>query len=748
MLLRGSRVLDFVGIGARAIFRERFCDDGGGPEIAMKRLLFAAVLISALPCFSQPTEPAPRELRAANTALQVTLSSNGSYSIDFSAARWTLDGKLESPVRALRATEGSDRIGAYREISAVWNSEGRRAEIRVYQDRPLALLNDVWLRGGPNQQPFPSFESLPQGAFQLSFRKANFGFYEFGKLGEQGPWTFFDHDRHALIVSPADHFLISVMDSSAGGSADSRIAPEIGNLPAGFSHGTLVSAGDGINTAFSTWGSALLRLGGKMRPSSHADITLARLGYWTDNFAAYYYKFDPKLGYEGTLLAVRDEFRKLKIPLGTMQLDSWFYPKSAADRWNTGGGSPPFGEYVYRADKELFPQGLAAFHQELGLPLVTHSRWVAPSSPYHQEYRMSGNVVIDPRFWKSTAEYLHRAGVITYEQDWLDQNSQTALNLHDPAKFLREMNDAMAGEGMTIQYCMPLPADYMASTLYSAVQTIRTSDDGFRRSRWGHFLYDSRLATALGLWPFSDQFYSHDLGSVIISTLSGGPVAIADAIGQTDVPNLMATIRGDGVVIKPDQPLLPVDAMYLLDAQNEQKPMVAAARTEFGSGSAVYVFAYPRGTSDTGVTVPLREFGLTQPVYAWNWVTHTGEFIPAGGSVSMEFANGWAYDVLAPVAANGLALVGDASKITTLGRERIAALADQGHLATTVEFAPNEETVELSGYAERRPIIAATSGNARLLQYDPHSRTFEIRVSPGPAHTATIEVSTEQHGGE
>jgi hypothetical protein len=710
----------------------------------MKSLLLAAALIPVVPCCSQSAALPAYALRIGNGALRASLARDGSYSVAFPAAQWRLEGKLPSPVTDLRTTAGVDRIGAYRELSAVWDSGSKRAEIRVYRAQPLALLNDVWIRGEANHQPFPTFTSLPQRAFRFSFHRENFGFYEFGKLGAQGPWTFFDRANHALILSPADHFLISAMDNPANGSADSRIVPEIGTLPAGFSHATLLAVGDGINPAFSAWGGALLKLGGKRRPSSYADATLARLGYWTDNFAAYYYKFDPKLGYEGTLLAVRDTFRRLKIPLGYMQLDSWFYPKSAADRWDTGGGTLPYGEYVYRADKKLFPDGLASFQRRLGLPLVTHSRWVAPSSPYRQRYRMSGNVVIDPRFWKSTAEYLHHADVITYEQDWLDHYSQTAVNLRDPSTFLREMNDAMTPEGMSIQYCMPLPADYMASTRYPAVQTIRTSDDGFRRSRWDHFLYDSRLAMAVGLWPFSDPFYSHDLGSVIISTLSGGPVAVADGMEEIDAANLGATLRGDGLVIKPDQPLLPIGLMYGEDAQNEQTPMIATARSN--AGGAVYVFAYPRRGADANVTVPLRELGLSQPVYAWNWVAHSGELIPAGGNLSMTFADGWAYDVLIPVGSDGVALVGDASKVTTLGRERIASVSNRGHLTATVAFAANEHEVILSGYAAGVPAVAATSGSARLVHYDPLSHAFQIRVAPGPAQRAAVQI-TLQHGG-
>lgn len=45
-------------------------------------------------------------------------------------------------------------------------------------------------------------------------------------------------------------------------------------------------------------------------------------GYWTDNGAAYYYRFDPKLGYAGTLKAVIKRYREGKIPVRYLQLDS------------------------------------------------------------------------------------------------------------------------------------------------------------------------------------------------------------------------------------------------------------------------------------------------------------------------------------------------------------------------------------------------------------------------------------------
>jgi hypothetical protein len=353
---------------------------------------------------------------------------------------------------------------------------------------------------------------------------------------------------------------------------------------------------------------------------------------------------------------------------------------------------------------------------------------------------MSGNVVIDPRFWKGTSDYLSKSGVVTYEQDWLNQNAQTEVNLTDPSAFLGEMAHSMAANNITVQYCMPVPSDYMASTLYPNVQTIRTSGDGFQRRKWDQFLYDSRLAYALGLWPWTDAVFSKDLGNLIISTLSAGPVGVGDALGETNAANLRAAVRSDGVIVKPDTPLLPIDQSYIQDAQS---PMVATASTDFGSIQALYVFAYPRRSSDSAVTVPLKSLGLSRATYSWNWTEHRGELISPNGSVHMNFADGWAYDELFPLTSDGMALLGDTEKITSLGKTRIASLHENGGLSFTVRFAPNETTCHISGYAPRRPHVKALSGEVRHVQYDEETHIFVLDVSSGKSHQATIWVRAE-----
>ena len=678
---------------------------------------------------------------ARNGVIEAEMKPDGSYNLKFLAAGWVLEGKLPESVSSVRSFSGADRLGAYTALSVTYRNSARTAEILVYKRLPAVLLRDTWNSSGPNDAPFPSFQRLPDGLFRFSYQHRPFGKYEFGAVGPQGPSALFDKQGNVLVVSPADHFLVSEMNELPDHCVNSRIVGSIQTLPAGFSHSTLIVFGKGMNEMFTSWGNALLALSGKQPSTNQQSIILSKLGYWTDNGAYYYYKFEPQLAYAGTLLAIRDEFKKLGIPLGYMQLDSWWYPKGEDGRWDAKGNTVPFGEYVYRADKTLFPDGLAAFQKSLGLPIVTHARWISSASPYRKEFKLSNNVITDPAFWKATAAYLHDSGVVTYEQDWLDHNALPELNLEDPEAFLGNMSSSMQSFGMDIQYCMPLPAHYMASTLYPNLDTIRTSSDQLTPDKWDEFLYDSRLARSMALWPWTDVFFSAELPNLIISTLSAGPVGVGDALGSINAQNLMAVVRLDGLLIKPDSSLLPINAMYTSDASNQQMPMVAVAETKFADSSVGYVFSYPRRSTDPGFSVPLDQLGFSGPAYAYDWRAHTGSLISAGGTLSAHFRDGFAYLILVRVNRQGLALLGDTEKIVPLGKQRIAVLSDRGTLTTTILFAPGETARTISGYASQKPKLQAVKGALKSVAYDAETKIFQAQVTPSSSGKAVLHVS-------
>jgi hypothetical protein len=694
---------------------------GHAPVIGLLACSIVAVAALAPPAFAQA--------RAVdNRVASAEFRDSGGYRVRCRDTGWTLAGKLEEPPDAIDVRSGIDKLGPWKEVSARTRAEV--ATIRVYDHEPVVLFEERRIVPGLNVGIFPTFAALPPKLMKLGYGVNTFARHEFGQLGAEGPWVLFDEARNTMVLSPADHFLVADMAEAPGGVSAGGLDPRIATVPAGFEHRTVLALGKGIGAALGAWGHALQALDGKQPVPDDADPLLAKLGYWTDHGATYYYHFVPRLGYEGTLLAVRNAYRKLGVPIAYMQLDSWWYPKA---KGNSLSAMAVNGETVYRANPKIFPRGLRAFERQMRLPFAVHARWVDAHSPYRREYRMSRNVVLSRAFWRKTARYLHDGGVVVYEQDWLSKNARPAVNLTDPRQFLGNMAHAMAREGIAIQYCMPLPGYFLASTRYQNVETIRVSGDRFMRSQWDQFLYGSMLAHAVGLWPWSDVFMSRQLPELILSTLSAGPVGVGDALGQIDASNLRRAMRSDSVLLKPDVPIQPLDASILADAAGRSAPMVAATH----SADEVEVFAYARAAGSTQATVSLRELGIRGPAYLWNWVRRSGRLLAPGASFPMVFENGWAYDVVAPLGRDGIALLGDPGKIVPLAGKRFPVATSSRVAHLTIAFAAGEKSVTVTGYASKRPTVRRLRGSLGPLDYSAATHLFRIAVHPATSGRAS-----------
>src|SRR5260370_28262732 len=296
--------------------------------------------------------------------------------------------------------------------------------------------------------------------------------------------------------------------------------------------------------------------------------------------------------------------------------------------------------WSFMASPGLFQPDLKTFASNMGVPLVTHARWIDVNSPLRSQYRMSGNVSIDPAYWHEVAAYLKDSGVATYEQDWLGDAAHPDFNLSDPSLFFDGMAAAMDQAGITMQYCMALPHHFLQSVYYGNLTTARTSQDGFGRARWNDFLSASRFAGALGVWPFADVVRSINRNDLLLASLSAGPVGIGDALGKIAAGNLLRAVRPDGVIVKPDVPLTPVDAVFVADAQGLDVPMVASTYTDLGSGvRANYIFAYPRG-ANTSFELQPSVYGIDGQAWLHGELDGTDRLIDAASSITLDLQNG------------------------------------------------------------------------------------------------------------
>lgn len=669
--------------------------------------------------------------------LSVTVDSSGSYNIQVASPSWQFGGYIGFPLSNLTAANGTDAAGPYSQISFDFQTDApRHAAIRAYWNQMAVLFTLAAPSGGPNTYSFPNFMQTPALGMNHAAFADDFGGPQFTSLPSDSPWVFFDGSGNSFVFSAASHFMVagSYWNSSTGQIA-SNISGQITSLPAGFSHETLLVIDSGINRAIGTWGQMLTTLQGKIRPSNDAGPILNQVGYWTDNGASYYYATEGSLSYPDTLAAVKAGFDSAGIRLGYMQLDSWFYPKGPNADWTDAKD----GLFQYDAAPALFGSNLSNFAQRLGVPLVTHARWIDPSSPYRQQFAISGNVSIDPQYWSMIAGYLKSSGVAVYEQDWLNAQAQTAFNLNDGDAFLGGMAAAMAQQGLDVQYCMPSPRHFLESSKYSNLTNMRVSDDRFNQNRWTSFLYGSRLASALGVWPFSDVFMSSETQNLLLATLSAGPVGVGDPIGALSATNLLRAVRPDGVIVKPDVPIVPIDASFQNSAQAVDAPMIAATHTDFGGLRAWYIFAYPQG-QNTVATFRLSDLGATGAVYLYNYFAGSGAVVDSGATLNLSISGSALYLVAVPVGPSRMAVLGDTGQFVTLGRQRISQLVDDGTVKLTVEFAPGEGARTIQVYSPAAPRTRIHHGSLAATQYNSESGIFSITLTPGSVGEAEIRL--------
>jgi hypothetical protein len=306
------------------------------------------------------------------------------------------------------------------------------------------------------------------------------------------------------------------------------------------------------------------------------------------------------------------------------------------------------------------------------------------------------------------------------------------------------MAAAMAQQNVTIQYCMATARHFLQSLWHNNVTTIRTSEDRMQRSHWTNFLYTSRLASALGLWPFSDVFMSTETGNLLLATLSAGPVGVGDPIGSLSAANLAKVVRADGMIVKPDVPATPIDSSYFAAAQAPSlaqitTPQIAATYTDFGGLRAHYILAYtPAGNSATATFRP-ADFGMSRRAYLYNYFAKTGQVASPDDSVPMPGGDPL-YVLAVPIGRSGIAILGDLGQFVSLGKKRVTTLRDDGMVHLTVTFAHGENSRVISGHSRVMPIVQADDGSVGTIGYDASTGLFHVPVMPGPDGNAVIRI--------
>lgn len=305
---------------------------------------------------------------------------------------------------------------------------------------------------------------------------------------------------------------------------------------------------------------------------------------------AFYHKVD-----EAGLLTKAEELQSMGLPVGWVMID---------DGWS----ETKDGKLVqFDAEPTKFPGGLkqtvSALKEKYGIKHagVWHTiagYWggIHEESEIAKQNRESlyqvprGNLIPYPEagrgfgFWNAWHGFLRRQGI-----DFVKVDSQAAvLNYLKERKSIGEAA-AAAHEALeasvamhfnkTIINCMGMAGENVWHRPVSAIS--RNSDDFVPQEKRGfpeHALQNGYNSYYHGVfyWGDWDMYWSSnhdDKQSAVLRSISGGPIYISDAPGNTNAANVWPLIYSDGTIIRCDDTANPTPDCLLVDPAEQQVPM-------------------------------------------------------------------------------------------------------------------------------------------------------------------------------
>eukprot|EP01062_Namystynia_karyoxenos_P072843 TRINITY_DN693_c0_g1_i1.p1 TRINITY_DN693_c0_g1~~TRINITY_DN693_c0_g1_i1.p1 ORF type:complete len:850 (+),score=240.54 TRINITY_DN693_c0_g1_i1:91-2550(+) len=401
-------------------------------------------------------------------------------------------------------------------------------------------------------------------------------------IGGTGPVVAFNQDlKTSLVLSPFSNFMAANQNVDATtGAIRYGIMGGVIEVPKGYSLATVITLGEGVNSAMDSWGDVLLKTYGKSRYAYKRDMANQYLGYSTDNGAYYYYQTEPGKNYEDTLIDVQAYAKKVGIPYKYVLLDSWWYYKG------NGGGVA-----TWEVRPDIFPDGMAGFFNKTQWPQQLHNRYWSNNTSYAKANGGQYNFILDgskvampddQTFWNDLIANKTSTGAFMYEQDWLFSQFDMSKTLGESATmgvtWMTQMNNGAVHANQTIQMCMSYVRNILQSVTMSQVTNSRASDDYHPGNNQWNTGTTALLAHAVGIAPSKDNYWStavqpgthygnktkepHSRFQAAVISLTNGPVAPSDMVGGSDPALIMRCCDATGKLLAPDRPAREIDAHF------------------------------------------------------------------------------------------------------------------------------------------------------------------------------------------
>jgi hypothetical protein len=530
----------------------------------------------------------------------------------------------------------------------------------------------------------------------------------------------------AMILSPYANYLVATQQCAPVAAVNetnpSKAAINCGieglvkEIPGGFEHQHIIVVGSGIHRTFESWGKTLLRKTGKQIPSKYTGDNLKYPVYW-DDYGAYYrehgFKEEGFNSYEDIIIGVSQDAKRHGLKIGAYQVQD-------LDQLR-------YKEGLFEPREDMFPHGFAWLHEKLGAPLEAYTAWLFPNGPYRKKYpffatppglvpdRSLGDVFYSLEYWRDTAERLAAWGATLLQQDFqsvYEGDAEMMSGIDKMNEYFRNMAKALQEKNMTMQYCMQLPRNILQSTENPIVTSLQGSWDhhvpsgGSPQSQdddpyvWKHLIFTSAFYGAVGIWPSRDNIQTvadpnaHE--DVLLANLLGGELQLGHRIGECNFELVRKTCReGDGLILKPDRPITPIDRCYL------EGGVVGYTESSHNGNTWYYVLSLP-SAGYLSEFCP-QDLGGTGRWAVYNHVSGQVSTVDAASPIALRRGVKHEYLVLAPLFESEVAVFGDVAKFVTMADMRIASV-EAAREGLRVGVISNQEWNPVTvGYAARRP---------------------------------------------
>nr|KAG5703063.1 hypothetical protein BaRGS_016224 [Batillaria attramentaria] len=448
---------------------------------------------------------------------------------------------------------------------------------------------------------FPGFEINPAPtdlaylSFGDPFLHAAAGRFENGSalfyqgLQGSGPLLLFDKSSNTLVIGPADAFATTVMWQDGQNYVYWGITGSVTQLPADFTYNVLLYGREGaIGSALEEWGmvirSDLMKLSDSYGPPglTSADTgILNTLGYWTGPSSAYYNAPEMNKTYEETLMDVKqytsnESDGQSRIPYGYVEVDTWWYEKGV------GGFAK-----TWKAPADVFPDGIGGLADKIKWPIVAAGGQWSTDNTYATQNGGNYTFVIgdtcalpnDQNFWNDLFAEAKANGVRAYIQyNMAEQYKCMGAQIASDGKlipnWLLHLNSSAAANDLDLIYSGAIPRLVMeAAFAIRQPFVVQVGSGQFSDASHWKVGVANIFANAMELRPFFGGIKSqkNDSGDPatqlppllysLLVTISGGPVAYGDKIGESERQLIDSRCcMSNGTVLGPLRPARAIDA--------------------------------------------------------------------------------------------------------------------------------------------------------------------------------------------